>query len=100
MKPSNELIRKEPGVTAVDRPADSIGIPHSYNYGVDSNSESQVHLLDYWRAIRKRLWLGLNIMMLVTSPARGFLGRQPRLYPAHPRVYGDLQKIRCLVAHA
>jgi len=91
MKPSNELIRKEPGVTAVDRPADSNGIPHSYNYGVDSNSESQVHLLDYWRAIRKRLWLVISIMMLVTSLAVVYVARKPDIYQATSRVQVDLE---------
>ena len=91
MKPSSEIIRREPGATAVDRPADSSGIPHSYNYGVDLNSESQVHLLDYWRAIRKRLWLVFSIMMLVTSLAVVYVARKPDIYQATSRVQVDLE---------
>ena len=66
MKPSNELIRKEPGTNGLDRPVDSNGIPHSYNYGVDPSAENEVHLLDYWNAVRKRLWLVLGIVALIT----------------------------------
>ena len=39
MKPSRELIKSEPGFTALE-PADSNGGSHSYNYGVDPNADS------------------------------------------------------------
>jgi len=43
---------------AIDRPVGNLGATaHIYNYGVDPNAENEIHLLDYWRAIRKRLWL-------------------------------------------
>ena len=69
MKPSRELARRETETTALDKPIDSPAAPHSYNYGVDPNAESEIHLLDYWRAVRKRLWLVIGIVMLVTMLA-------------------------------
>ncbi len=97
MKPSNELVRKEPGVTAVDRPADSNGIPHSYNYGVDPNAEAEVHLLDYWHAVRKRLWLVISIVILVTTLAVINAAQKPDIYSANARVQVDLENSGALV---
>ncbi|MEP6740893.1 MAG: polysaccharide biosynthesis tyrosine autokinase [bacterium] len=97
MNPSNELVRKEPGATAVDRPADSNGIPPSYNYGVDLNAESEVHLLDYWRAVRKRLWLVISIVILVTTLAVINAAQKPDIYSASARVQVDLENAGALV---
>ncbi|HEX9544757.1 MAG TPA: polysaccharide biosynthesis tyrosine autokinase [Pyrinomonadaceae bacterium] len=97
MNPSNELIRKEPAVTAVDRPAGSNGIPHSYNYGVDPSAESEVHLLDYWRAVRKRLWLVISIVILITMLAVINAAQKPDIYSASARVQVDLENNGALV---
>ena len=64
MKPTSDLAKRELSPEALDRPIDP---PQSYNYGVDPNAENEVHLLDYWRAIRKRLWLVLGIAALMTT---------------------------------
>ena len=66
MKPSRELIKPEPGLEAIDGLRESGGSSHSYNYGVDPNADSDIHLLDYWRAVRKRLWLVISIVVLIT----------------------------------
>lgn len=97
MNPSNELIRKDPVDTAVGRPTDSNGIPHSYNYGVDPNAESEVHLLDYWRAVRKRLWLVISIVILITTLAVINAAQKPDIYSANARVQVDLENNGALV---
>jgi capsular exopolysaccharide synthesis family protein len=97
MNPSNELIRKESADTAVGRPADSNGVPHSYNYGVDPNAESEVHLLDYWRAVRKRLWLVISIVILITTLALINAAQKPDIYSANARVQVDLENNGALV---
>ena len=97
MNPSNELIRKEPGTTSVDRPADSNGTPHSYNYGVDPNAETEVHLLDYLRAVRKRLWLVISIVLLITTLAVINAAQKPDIYSASARVQVDLENNGALV---
>ena len=88
MKPSLELAKKESVADAMERPVDS---PPSYNYGVDPNAENEVHLLDYWRAIRKRLWLVVGIVALVTMLAVVYVARKPDLYEAQARVQVDLE---------
>jgi capsular exopolysaccharide synthesis family protein len=96
MKPSHELIKKEPGLTAIDGPRDS-GSPHSYNYGVDPNAESDIHLLDYWRAVRKRLWLVLSIVALMTMLSVIYVARKPDIYQANARVQVDLENSGAVV---
>ena len=88
MKPTRELIKKAAAIDALDRPVEP---PPSYNYGVDPNAENEVHLLDYWRAIRKRLWLVLGIIALVTMLAIVYVARKPDFYEAQARVQVDLE---------
>ena len=96
MKPSRELIKTEPGLAAIDRASESTGTPH-YNYGVDPNAEAEVHLLDYWRAVRKRLWLVISIAVLMTMLAVIYVARKPDIYQAGARVQVDLENNAALV---
>ena len=87
MKP-NELIKHESPLEALAKPIEP---PQSYNYGVDPNADNEVHLLDYWRAIRKRIWLVLGIVALVTMLALVYVARKPDFYEAQARVQVDLE---------
>ena len=97
MKPSRELIKTEPGFPSIDGPREPAGSPHAYNYGVDPNAESEIHLLDYWRAVRKRLWLVLSIMALITMLSVIYVARKPDIYQAGARVQVDLENSGALV---
>lgn len=94
MKTSRELVKREAEVTSLDAPIDPT---QSYNYGVDPNAENEVHLLDYWRAIRKRLWLVLGIVALITMLAVVYVARKPDFYEAQARVQVDLEDSGALV---
>ncbi len=94
MKPAKELAKREPGLETLDRPVEP---PQSYNYGVDPNAENEVHLLDYWRAIRKRLWLVLGIVALITMLAVVYVARKPDFFEAQARVQVDLEDTGSLV---
>lgn len=96
MKPSRELIKTEPGLAAIDRASESTSTPH-YNYGVDPNAEAEVQLLDYWRAVRKRLWLVISIAVLMTMLAVIYVARKPDIYQAGARVQVDLENNAALV---
>ena len=91
---SNELVKREAHIEALDRPIDP---PQSYNYGIDPNADNEVHLLDYWRAIRKRLWLVLGIVALVTMLSVVYVARKPDEYEAQARVQVDLEETGNLV---
>jgi len=94
MNPDKQLAKPEPRFEALDRPIEP---PQSYNYGVDPNAEHEVHLLDYWRAIRKRLWLVIGVVALVTMLAVVYVARKPDLYEAQSRVQVDLEETGNLV---
>ncbi|HEX5966297.1 MAG TPA: polysaccharide biosynthesis tyrosine autokinase [Pyrinomonadaceae bacterium] len=94
MKTSRELVKRETEVNSLDAPIDP---PQSYNYGVDPNAENDVHLLDYGRAIRTRLWLVLGIVALVTMLAVVYVARKPDFYEAQARVQVDLEDSGALV---
>jgi succinoglycan biosynthesis transport protein ExoP len=97
MKPSLELAKKEGPVEVLDLP---IQPPQSYNYGVDPNADNEVHLLDYWRAIRKRLWLVFGIVALVTMLAVVYVARKPDFFEAQARVQVDLEDTGGIVNNA
>jgi capsular exopolysaccharide synthesis family protein len=97
MKPSRQLIKPEPETTAIDKPIEPSGVPHSYNYGVDPNAENEVNLLDYWRAIRKRLWLVIAIVVLITMLSVVYVARKPDTFEATARAQVDLENPAALV---
>jgi len=87
----NELTKRDDEPTALDRPNEYGRNPHAYNYGVDPNAETEVHLLDYWRAVRKRLWLVISLVVLVTTLAVLHVARKPDIYQASARVQVNLE---------
>jgi len=91
MQPSRELAKREPEPNAIERSIEIGASPRSYNYGVDPNAETEVHLLDYWRAVRKRLWLVISIVVLITMLAVLYVARKPDIYQAEARVQVDLE---------
>ena len=99
MKPSNELIKRIPQPAELER-QNEFTSPNSYNYGVDPNAETEVHLLDYWRAVRKRLWLVLGVMVLITTLAVLYVARKPDIYQASARVQVDLENNAALLGKA
>src|SRR5437773_870735 len=96
MQPSRELMKPEPDVS-IEKPIELPGPPHSYNYGVDPNAENEVHLLDYWRAVRKRLWLVIAITALITTLSLIYVARKPDVFEASARVQVDLENPAALV---
>ena len=87
MKPSRELVKHVP-IAAVEKFEPP---PQSYNYGVDPNADNEVHLLDYWRSIRKRLWMVVGVVALITMLAVVYVARKPDFYEAEARVQVDLE---------
>src|SRR6266700_924657 len=96
MKAPGELAKREPASNAIDRPLETV-VPHSYNYGVDPNAETEVHLLDYWRAVRKRFWLVLSIVVLITMLSILYVARKPDIYESSARLQVDLENNAALV---
>ena len=60
-------------------------------YGEEAFPEGEMHLRDYWRTIRKRLWLILGLALIVTTIAALRQARQPDIYQARARVQVDTE---------
>ena len=90
-KKRTELIKPETEPAEIEKPQDFARNPHTYNYGVDPNAETEVHLLDYWRAVRKRLWLVVSMVVLVTMLSILYVARKPDIYQATARVQVNLE---------
>lgn len=86
-----EITKREAEPTELERSSDFPRNPHTYNYGVDPNVETEVHLLDYWRAVRKRLWLVISMVVLVTMLSVLYMARKPDIYQASARVQVNLE---------
>ncbi len=56
----------------------------------DSDDE-QAHLRDYWKAVRKRLWLVAGLAVLATALATVMMLRRHNVYEATARVQVDLE---------
>jgi polysaccharide biosynthesis transport protein len=91
MKESREIIRTPINDAAeLERPFEApvtIGRYPSYRETVESNQ-----LLDYWRAIRKRLWLVIGIAVLITTLTAIYMARKPNVYAARAVVQVDLEQ--------
>ena len=53
------------------------------------NAREGFQMLDYWRAIRKRLWLVVGIAVLMTTLAAIYMARKPNVYRAQAVVQVD-----------
>lgn len=56
------------------------------------DAQEGFQLLDYWRAIRKRIWLVVGIAVLVTTLAAIYIARKPSIYFAKATVQVDLEQ--------
>jgi uncharacterized protein involved in exopolysaccharide biosynthesis len=60
-------------------------------YGEEGSPEREVHLRDYWRTIRKRLWLIIGLAVMVSSIVAVKQAGLPNVYQARARVQVDTE---------
>src|SRR6266478_3693840 len=87
MNEATKLAKREPEPQELESRAEPA--PYrapAYRYGLDSAAQGEVHLLDYWRAVRKRLWLVFGIAALITAFATIYVARKPDVYEAKSQV--------------
>src|SRR5436853_2349620 len=91
MNEGTKLARVETEPQDLDRRLDDHG-PRPYAYGYGTNGfDGEVNLLDYWRAVRKRLWLVAGVAALITAMAIIYAARRPDVYEASSQVRVDLE---------
>jgi succinoglycan biosynthesis transport protein ExoP len=62
-------------------------------YGEEAGPEGELHLRDYWRTIRKRLWLIIGLALIISTIAALKQARQPDIYQARARVQVDTESV-------
>ncbi len=93
MKESRELI-KPPAPMRVLTPMEVMPpapLP-SYGYGGEVGIDEELGVRNYWRAVRKRLWLIVALMLLVTALTAVYMARKPDTYEAGARVQVDAER--------
>src|SRR5882724_10015150 len=93
MNQGTKMAKRVDEPSEIDRRTDDAS-PHrspGYGYAGEYQLEGEINLLDYWRAIRKRLWLVLGIAALMTTLATIYVARKPDVYEAASRVQVDLE---------
>jgi len=95
MKESREIIQKplnEP--VELERHFEPQIIPGAGRYPTyrEGYASEGFQLLDYWKAIRKRLWLVAGIAVLVTTLTAIYMARKPDIFSASARIQVDLEQ--------
>ena len=101
MKEPSEMSKDRTERQELARPIEPVIPPsqpsHSrYSYGYDYDGEAEQgsgysRLHDYLRSARKRLWLILGIMVVITTLAAFYMARQPDVYEAKAHIQVDLE---------
>jgi len=60
-------------------------------YGEEALPGAEIHLRDYWRTIRKRLWLIVGLALIVSTIAALRQAKQPDIYQPRARVQVDTE---------
>jgi capsular exopolysaccharide synthesis family protein len=92
MSEATKLVKREEEPVEIDRRLDEAGPYRAPSYGYAADGlEGEVHLLDYWRAIRKRLWLVIGVATVITTFATIYVARKPDVFEAAAQVQVDLE---------
>src|SRR5947209_4669635 len=88
IKRDSEMVELEPSLKG-EIAASGNGFHNRYR--IDEPEESGMQLRDYWRSIRKHIWLVIGIVLLFTVLAAIYMARKPDIYEAQARVQVDLE---------
>lgn len=88
MKEDREIAQNTQSIQALERPL----VPLN-NYGQEDAANREQQFLDYWHAIRKRLWMVMGIVVLITTVVAIYMARMPDIFLARSRVEVDLENL-------
>lgn len=95
MRESREIVRDPRSEKAeIERPFEAFAPMSNGSYSTyrGEGYAEQSPLFQYWRIIRKRLWLVLGITVLLTTLAAIYMARKPDIYLASATVQVDLEQ--------
>lgn len=64
------------------------GYGHSYT----EQSEAKVHLRDYWRIVRRRLWVPISVVLIVVTLTTIYMLRSPSIYEGQTTIQIDREE--------
>jgi len=65
-------------------------------YG-DAGEQGRSHLRDYWRIVRKHIWLVIGVGVLIPTMVAIYMVRKPDIYEAQSRIQVDLESPNSLL---
>ncbi len=94
MKESREIIHKPVETAEIVHPFEPQMPAQNGGYGAyrEIYAPEGFQLVDYWRAIRKRLWLVIGMAVLLTTITAIYMARKPNVYQAKAVVQVDLEQ--------
>lgn len=105
MKASTHLARRGSVFSDTDQIANlpandgvEVGSPFPQaGYSYDRKDEQASHLRDYWRIVRKRVWLVIGLTLVIPTFVAIYLIRRPDIYESQARVQVDLESANSLL---
>ncbi|NBO64831.1 MAG: hypothetical protein EBU88_08315, partial [Acidobacteria bacterium] len=73
----SKLVTIDEAIASLDARREAVG--YGYGRGQGTGAE-QVHLRDYWRIIRRRLWIPTSVILLVVTLTTIYNLRLPSIY--------------------
>ncbi|PYS32967.1 MAG: hypothetical protein DMF75_10720, partial [Acidobacteria bacterium] len=89
MKEPTELIEKSNGSRDVGGVLERSLTPYTRYDSYEDESNGYSRLRDYWRSVRKHLWLVMGIVVLVSGVTAMYMARQRDIYESLARVQVD-----------
>src|SRR5437763_1220753 len=89
MKEPTELIQKSNGSRDVGGVLERSLTPYTRYDSYEDESNGYSRLRDYWRSVRKHLWMVIAIVVLVSGVTAMYMARQPDVYESRSGVQVD-----------
>src|SRR5437870_6213448 len=89
MKEPTESIEKSNGSRVVGGVLERSLTPYTRYDSYEDESNGYSRLRDYWRSVRKHLWMVIGIVVLVSGVTAMYMARQPDIYESLARVQVD-----------
>jgi capsular exopolysaccharide synthesis family protein len=87
---------RDEDVVSLERTNGNAGA-HRGSYSYDQNEDRGSQLLDYWRIVRKHLWLIIGITVLIPTVVAIYMLRKPDIYESQARIQVDLENTNPLL---
>lgn len=94
MKESRKIVQKPLAAVEIEHPFESHPPANNGGYGAyrEVYAQDGFQLVEYWRAIRKRLWLVIGLAVLLTTITAIYMARKPDIFQAKAIVQVDLEQ--------